>query len=205
MIRINRAMPSKREPNVFDETVANSKVWLKEVQKEVGAGNQRQAYAALHAVLHTLRDRLTVAEAVDLGAQLPVLIRGVYYDGWIPNGKPEKISNARDFVDRVSEELGQSSGGHPLNALVVTEGVIKVLEQKISQGEIDDIKATLPHDMLKLWSQSRPEEELPGPAGDDSVEKEEEDALGNWREDEPMPIGSDQPGNAIAWDEPEEI
>jgi uncharacterized protein (DUF2267 family) len=31
-------------------------------------------------VLHALRDRLTVEEASDLAAQLPMLIRGLYYE-----------------------------------------------------------------------------------------------------------------------------
>ena len=45
-------------------------------------GDRRSAYRALRSVLHVLRDRLTPEQAVHLGAQLPLLVRGIFYDGW---------------------------------------------------------------------------------------------------------------------------
>jgi hypothetical protein len=38
----------------------------------------------LGGMLHVLRDRLTIQEAVQPGAQLPMLIRGLYWEGWDP-------------------------------------------------------------------------------------------------------------------------
>ena len=59
--------------------------------------NEHKAYLALRTVLHTLRDRLSVEEAVQLGAQLPMLIRGFYYEGWTLKQKPTKERHKTEF------------------------------------------------------------------------------------------------------------
>ena len=68
---------------VFDETVHKTNIWLKEIAQVLGPDRHR-AYNALRAVLHCLRDRLTVDEAAQLGDQLPMLVRGIYYEAWHP-------------------------------------------------------------------------------------------------------------------------
>ena len=75
---------------VFDKTVQTTNAWLKEIMEATGL-DRRRAYRVLAAVLHALRDRLTVDEVAQLGAQLPILVRGLYYDQWHhPSGKPER-------------------------------------------------------------------------------------------------------------------
>jgi uncharacterized protein (DUF2267 family) len=65
---------------VFDTTVQATNAWLKEIMETTGP-DRRRAYHVLTAVLHALRDRLTVDEVAQLGAQLPILVRGLYYVG----------------------------------------------------------------------------------------------------------------------------
>jgi uncharacterized protein (DUF2267 family) len=67
---------------VFDRTLYKTHTWLKEIMEVLGTEDRHRAYMALRAVLHALRDRLTVEEVAQLGAQLPMLIRGLYYEGW---------------------------------------------------------------------------------------------------------------------------
>jgi len=69
---------------MFAETIEKTGLWLEDLAQELGNIPAQRAYSILRAVLHALRDRLTVEEAVKLGAQLPLLVRGFYYEGWRP-------------------------------------------------------------------------------------------------------------------------
>src|SRR5574342_1185437 len=89
---------------IFDTSLQKTQVWLNDVMAELDWTEQPQrAYLALRSVLHALRDRLTVEEAVQLGAQLPMLIRGFYYEGWTLTGKPHKERHKEEFVGHVKK------------------------------------------------------------------------------------------------------
>lgn len=90
---------------VFDRTLHKTHAWLKAIMEELGTEDRHKAYLALRAVLHALRDRLTVEEVAQLAAQLPMLVRGLYYEGWDPTGKPLKERHKEAFLAHVAEEL----------------------------------------------------------------------------------------------------
>ena len=133
---------------VFDKTVQTTNAWLKEIMEVTGPDRHR-AYRVLAAVLHALRDRLTVDEAAQLGAQLSILVRGLYYDQWHhPSGKPERLRHKDEFLAAVAAELDDIG---PINPELATRAVFSVLERHIAPGEIEDIKATLPAHLRELW------------------------------------------------------
>ena len=69
----------------IDSSVHLTNAWLKDIGVELGPIQDRgYAYQALRAVLHALRDQLPIGEVADLAAQLPLIIRGIYYEGWRP-------------------------------------------------------------------------------------------------------------------------
>ena len=103
----------------------------------------------LTAVLHALRDRLTVDEVAQLGAQLPILVRGLYYDRWHhPAGKPDRLRHKEEFLATVAAELDDIGQIDPEDA---TRAVFAVLERHIAPGEIEDVKAMLPTHLRELW------------------------------------------------------
>ena len=69
---------------MFDRTVHTTNRWLQELTGLLDGGSRHDAYVALRATLHALRDRLPIEETAELAAQLPMLVRGFYYEGWDP-------------------------------------------------------------------------------------------------------------------------
>ena len=132
----------------FDATLQKTKEWMYEVNKELGWGGEPQAYHCLRAVLHTLRDRIPVEEAVQLGDQLPLLLKGIYYEGWKPRSVPLKL-HQEDFYALVAQRLAE--GSKEIDPEEATAAVLRVLSRHVSAGEIDDVKATLPKDIVALW------------------------------------------------------
>jgi uncharacterized protein (DUF2267 family) len=68
------------QPDVFEQTLQKTNEWLTRLATELAGDDRQLAYRALRASLHALRDRLIVDEAAHLGAQLPLLVRGIYYE-----------------------------------------------------------------------------------------------------------------------------
>src|SRR6266542_5670948 len=89
----------------FDSTLHTTNVWLNDLLEEMGWQDKQRAYHALRTVLHALRDRLPVDQAAALGAQLPMLVRGFYYEGWHPHGKPVKERKKEEFLAHVAADF----------------------------------------------------------------------------------------------------
>jgi uncharacterized protein (DUF2267 family) len=132
----------------FDATIEKTNHVLHSVEQAYGWPHDRrpQSYDAVRAVLHTLRDRLTVQEASDLGAQLPMLLRGMYYEGWKPSKVPVKM-HRQDFLERVRAGYPHEVDGST-ERLVQT--VLDSLRPHITEGEWDDVKSTLPKDLVEI-------------------------------------------------------
>jgi uncharacterized protein (DUF2267 family) len=132
---------SEGDPSIIEHSVEKTHIWLRDLAAEFGDGDRLYAYRALRAVLHTLRDRLTVDAAANLGAQLPTLIRGIYYEDWRPSRTPLAIHDVDTFLRHVAAE-GHMAG--ETEASIAVTAVARVLRAHVSSGEIDDILAILP-------------------------------------------------------------
>jgi uncharacterized protein (DUF2267 family) len=122
-------------------------MWLKEIAQELSV-DRHGAYQALRAVLHSLRDRLTINEAVDLGDQLPILVRGIYYEAWHPAGKPDKIRSRDEFLIGITTRIAMKKS---IDAENVACAVFRTLENHVSPGEIRDVIHILPEEIRTLW------------------------------------------------------
>ena len=132
----------------FSNTFQKTHEWLRELMRELDWQDEHKAYLALRSVLHALRDRLTVEEASQLGAQLPMLVRGFYYEGWTPTGKPVKERHQEQFLGHIREPFRNDEKVVPEK---LARAVFRLLSSHISRGEIDDVKHTLPAELRTLW------------------------------------------------------
>ncbi|MFP4111408.1 MAG: DUF2267 domain-containing protein [Candidatus Woesearchaeota archaeon] len=133
----------------FDLTVQKTNEWLNNIKEELQWESKDDVYIATKAVLQTLRDRLPIDEAIHLAEQLPMLMKGMYYEGYKPRGKPEKMSENgfyRTINDRiVNKEIDPESAA---------KAIIKIIYLKIGKGEFDDIKSNMPSDIQTMIAEA---------------------------------------------------
>jgi uncharacterized protein (DUF2267 family) len=91
--------------DAIDRSVEKTYVWLKDLADELGVKDQRHAFRVLRAFLHALRDRLSVDETAQLAAQLPIFIRGVFYEGWDPSRTPERYRDVATFLHMLPDHV----------------------------------------------------------------------------------------------------
>jgi uncharacterized protein (DUF2267 family) len=135
---------------VFDKTIQTTNIWLDEIMDEIGP-DRHVAWHVLGAVLRTLRDRLTVEEAAHLSAQLPLLVRGLYYDQWRPSHVPAKWRTQEEFMKHVADGLQDI---RPVNQQAAVQAVFDVLARHISIGEFDEVAGALPAKMRPFFEQA---------------------------------------------------
>lgn len=132
-----------RSPQL-DASIQLTNEWLSELAALLDT-DVDTAYGALKGTLHVLRDSLTVEESAHLAAQLPMIVRGIYFTGWSPSRVPQRM-DAEEFVEAVRVEGGLGAESpHPLAA---ARAVLEVLRRRVTEGEIDDVFDQLPSDVV---------------------------------------------------------
>jgi uncharacterized protein (DUF2267 family) len=81
----------------FESTLEKSNKWIRQLMEELDWDDPQRTYHGLRAVLHALRDRLPLGEVGDLSSQLPMLIRGVFFENWRPNHTPVRDDTPEQF------------------------------------------------------------------------------------------------------------
>jgi uncharacterized protein (DUF2267 family) len=142
-----RGLMSASGLDVFDKTLETTHIWLNEICNDIGPDKQL-AWKVLSVVLHKLRDRLTIGLAAHLGAQLPLLVRGVYYDQFEPSKLPTECRNRDEFVAEVAEWLTDTRPVDPNDAI---RAVFRVLSRHISEGQIEKVREALPRELRQMW------------------------------------------------------
>lgn len=134
--------------SVFDTTLQDTNGWLKDIEEELAGASRHDAYAALRAVLHALRDRLPAQAAVNFAAQLPMLIRGIYFEGWTLPDKPDRSHSVDEFAQRIAASLPPQ---FPFDERACARAVFAAITRRMSEGEPEKVMAQLPEPIRALW------------------------------------------------------
>jgi uncharacterized protein (DUF2267 family) len=134
--------------DTFDTSIHATNHWLKIVMQELGTDNRRVALAALRASLHALRDRIGLENAVHFGAQLPMLLRGLYYEGWRPAGTPTRERHLEDFLDHVAAMLPARCDVSPADAALASFAAVT---ECVAHPEALKLIMMLPREIRPLW------------------------------------------------------
>ncbi|MHC0053047.1 DUF2267 domain-containing protein [Actibacterium sp. D379-3] len=133
---------------IIDDAVQAANAWVNEVDDRTGWGHKQRSYRLLRAVLHVIRDHLNPDEAAQLAAQMPVLIRGIYYEGWNPSKTPVIERSRAGFIDRVQAEFETDPMGDAPEAIAA---VMAMLDGRISDGEMEDVRGTFTKQIRTLF------------------------------------------------------
>lgn len=131
--------------STFDHAVQVANTWVHDVAREFDTEDRQFAYRVLRAWLHTLRDRLTVEAAAHFAAQLPELLRGIYYEGWNPSAVPEKY-DAQTYAARFAREANISLQDVPRAAAATTAAVL----HHLPATQVEKALTQLPEEIRRL-------------------------------------------------------
>lgn len=134
--------------DVFDTTIQKTNTWLKWLMQALHSEDRGFAYLALRSAMQALRDRLQFEQAIHLGAQLPMLARGIYYEGWNPPGKPTREHDWFEFVEHVRAKLPPQAKGRAEDCALAVFGL---LASHLDPGEVRKVEATLPKAIAERW------------------------------------------------------
>lgn len=134
---------------VFESALADGYRWIGNVADELDFDDAQYALRALRAALHALRDRLSVEQSAHLAAQLPLLIKGLFYEDWKPAHTPVKERRLVDFLGHIERDFkGYAVEIDPED---VARSVFTVLARHVSPGTIEHLCTTLPLEIRDLF------------------------------------------------------
>jgi uncharacterized protein (DUF2267 family) len=131
----------------FDKSLQVTNTWLNEIMEDHGPDRQR-AWHILGVVLRTICDRLPADLAAHLGAQLPLLVRGAFYDRFEPSHLPDKSRTREEFLHRAEEGM---QGITPVNPDDAVQSVFQVLSHHLAPGQVTKVRQALPEAVRRLW------------------------------------------------------
>lgn len=135
----------------FNKFAAKGNEFMNILASELGfAENHPKAGRILKAVLHALRNHMTVEESIQLIAQLPMFLKAVYVENWTLRNDHKRVKHLKGFYQEIRELDGKTASADFDSDDDVSSAVTAVfvaLRKYISLGELEDIRSVLPKEL----------------------------------------------------------
>ncbi|MGK7297332.1 MAG: DUF2267 domain-containing protein [Candidatus Wenzhouxiangella sp. M2_3B_020] len=139
------------KPPIIERAYQDAEVWLIRIAEGLERpGELQDAYHALRAVLHVVRDNLIPDEAMDFASQLPMLVRGVYFEGYRLAGRPLKHRSRDEFLDAVRRQLDDEAG-LSLDPERCVRVVFGILDEHLDDGQAAQVRDMLHKEIQQFW------------------------------------------------------
>jgi uncharacterized protein (DUF2267 family) len=132
---------------VFDKTLHTTNLWLDEINAEIGP-DRHLAWHVLGAVLRSIRDEMQVEQSAHFAAQLPLLVRGAYFDQYRPAAQPAAARSHDDFIARIQQDM---DGSRPVNVQQAATAVMRTLNRHVTEGQVRKVRDALPKGVRAMW------------------------------------------------------
>lgn len=135
---------------ILENNIHQTMDWVYAIEEacQWDENNQRRAFTALKAVLHELRNLLSIEQTAQLSTQLPLVIRGIFFENWNPNSITFQKMNKQDFLESVAKALYPY---RDMDIEATTKGVLHVLGEKMPEGEFEKILQNIPGEIKELY------------------------------------------------------
>lgn len=143
---------SKTGLSLFDTTVQKTTTWVNDLAAKLGWENRHDVFQALRVILHVLRDRVPPEEAVDFGAQLPILLAGFFYENYRLTDAPTKERTKEAFFGKVQEEFQRIK--LEADPELVVRAVFQTIAEHVTAGEVKDMSHSFPSELKDLWPEA---------------------------------------------------
>ncbi|MFW5688518.1 MAG: DUF2267 domain-containing protein [Spirochaetota bacterium] len=138
----------------FNQYAQDGNEFMHRLARELGHPDREdQAAILLRAVLHALRDRISMQENLHVVSQLPMFLKGVYVDQWSYSEELDRLKTADEFARRVEEnqeQLGEQRFDWNASTQELITKVLASVEEYLTEGEVKDIKSELPDEIAAL-------------------------------------------------------
>lgn len=134
--------------DVIDHTVQITHEWINELVTRLGWSSKPSALRFLRTMLHLVRDHLLTDEMAHFSAQMPMLVRGMFFEGWVPKRTPIKERHAAQFLSAIEEQMHDVQDYRGPEDI---KHVFELLNARLSRGEIEDVRASMPQDIRAYW------------------------------------------------------
>ncbi|MEA2199919.1 MAG: hypothetical protein QOI89_515 [Solirubrobacteraceae bacterium] len=135
-----------RSVDAIERSVHKTNEWLSDLAAELGIEDKEDAWRILKVYLQMLRDQLTIDEAAQLAAQLTLVLRGAFFEGFDP-GRQDKLRDRDEFLARFAERAGVTYAARAV------EAATRVVRRHITAGEMDDVLSQLPSELREVLLQ----------------------------------------------------
>ena len=135
--------------STIDRSLQKTTVWINELAAKLGWDNHDDAFQALRVTLHTVRDRIPPEEATELGAQLPIVLSGFFYENYRLSDAPTKERTREAFLGKIHDEFQRINlEADPESVL---RAVFQIITEHVTQGETQDVVHSFPKELKDLW------------------------------------------------------
>lgn len=142
----------------FEKYAQEGNSFIKILARELGHPDEiARTGIILRSVLHTLRDRISMGESLNLLSQLPMLLKAVYVDNWEYNDRPVPVKTRADFyqaVEKHQKSYGEKQFNWSNSTAEIVQTVLTTLGKYISQGEFEDVISQLPKELKELFRET---------------------------------------------------
>ncbi len=137
--------------HTLDSSIQKTNDWVNDVAASLHLSDRQRALAVLRSGLHALRDRLPINSSAHLAAQLPVVLRGLYFEGWRPSDVPTKVRDKQDFLALLQNEIQSGPDGLERPPEDVARATFGAVVRHVSPGEARKVRDSLPAPIRELW------------------------------------------------------